>query len=108
MNVIWEKGRATVADVVAALPPGERVAYNTVQTMLRILEHKGYVAHEQIGRAFDYRPLVERTAARRRAVGHLLNAMFDGSPSLLVLDVLKDERLSTDEIARLKQIVEDA
>jgi BlaI family penicillinase repressor len=108
MNVLWEKGRATVADIMAGLPPGQRVAYNTVQTMLRILEQKNYVAHEQVGRAFDYRPLVERTAARQRALGHLVNALFDGSPSLLVLDVLKDERLNADEIKRLKRLVEDA
>ena len=108
MNVLWEKGRATVADVVAALPPGQGVAYNTVQTMLRILEQKGYLAHEQVGRAFDYRPLVERSAVRRRALGHLVNALFDGSPSLLVLDVLKDEHLDADEIERLKRLIEDA
>jgi predicted transcriptional regulator len=108
MNVLWEKRRATVADIAAGLPPGQRVAYNTVQTMLRILEQKGYVAHEQVGRAFDYRPLVERSAARRRALGHLVNALFDGSLSLLVLDVLKDDRLDPREIRRLKRLLKEA
>ena len=108
MNVLWEKERATVAEVVAALPRRHPVAYNTVQTMLRILEAKGYVAHEQMGRAFVYRPLIERQAARRRALVHLVKALFDNSPSLLVIDVLRDEHLDPAEIERLKKLIRDA
>ena len=108
MNVLWKKGRATVGDVVAALPRKHAAAYNTVQTMLRILEAKGHVAHEQIGRAFVYRPLMEQRAARRRALGHLLKALFDNSPSLLILDVLNDSRMDPAEIERLKRLIADA
>lgn len=108
MNVLWKKGRATVAEVAAALPKRHAVAYNTVQTMLRILEVKGYATHDQAGRAFVYRPLVEQQAARRRALGHLMSALFDNSPSLLVLDLLRDERLDSAEVARLKRLIEDA
>jgi predicted transcriptional regulator len=108
MNVLWQKGRATVAEVAAGLPGRHPVAYNTVQTTLRILEAKGYVAHEQVGRAFVYRPLIERQAARRRALGHLVKALFDNSPSLLVLDVLRDEHLDPAEIQRLKKLIRDA
>ena len=82
-------------------------AYNSVQTMLRILEAKGHVAHEQIGRAFVYRPLIEQRAARRRALGHLVKALFDNSPSLLILDVLADARLDPVEIERLKRLIAD-
>lgn len=105
MNVLWKKRRATVGEVVAELPRRHTVAYNTVQTMLRILEAKGYVAHNQAGRAFVYHPLVERRTARRRALGHLLKALFDNSPSQLVLDVLGDERIDPDEIERLKELI---
>ena len=108
MNVLWKKRRATVADVLTALPKKPAVAYNTVQTMLRILEEKGYVAHEQEGRAFVYRPLVEQTVARRRALGHLVRSLFDGSPSLLVLNVLKDEQIDAEELARLRRLIDDA
>ena len=108
MNVLWKKGCATVADVVAALPTKHPVAYNTVQTMLRILEDKGYVAHEQVGRAFVYRPLVEQRAARRRALGHLTKALFDNSPSLVILHVLQDEHLEPAEVERLKRLIENA
>ncbi len=108
MNVLWKKERATVGDVVAALPRRHAVAYNTVQTMLRILEAKGYVGHDQVGRAFVYRPLIEQSTARRRALGHLIKALFDNSPSQVVLDVLRDERLDPEEIERLKRLISEA
>lgn len=108
MNVLWRKQRATVAEVVAELSKRHPVAYNTVQTMLRILEAKGYVAHEQVGRAFVYRPLIERDTARRKALGHLVRSLFDNSPSLLVLDVLRDEHLDRAEVEKLKKLINDA
>ena len=106
MNVLWKKRRATVAEVAAALPKSNPVAYNTVQTILRILETKGYVAHDQVGRAFVYRPLIEQTAARRGALAHLMKALFDGSPSLLVSNLLENEHLSPAEAERLKLLIE--
>ena len=108
MNVLWKMGRATVGDVVADLPRRQTVAYNTVQTMLRILEDKGYVAHDQVGRAFVYHPVVGQSTARRRALGHLIKALFDNSPSQVVLDVLNDERLGPGEIERLKRLIAEA
>ena len=105
MNVLWKKERATVGEVVSALPRKHAVAYNTVQTMLRILEDKGYARHAQVGRAFVYRPLIEQRTARRRALGHLIKALFDNSPSEVVLNVLHDERLDPEEIERLKRLI---
>jgi predicted transcriptional regulator len=107
MNVLWRKQRATVAEVSAELPKRHQVAYNTVQTMLGILEAKGYVAHEQVGRAFVYRPLIARDAARRKALGHLVRSLFDNSPSLLVLDVLRHEQLDPTEFEKLKKLIND-
>jgi predicted transcriptional regulator len=108
MAILWEKGRATVAEVQAALKGGHRVTYSTVQTMLRILESKGYVRHEKAGRAFIYRPILDERQARRRALRHVLSRLFHDSPSLLVLNVLEDERLDPEELERLKQIIRDA
>jgi len=108
MNVLWKQGQATVSEVVASLPRRPPVAYNTVQTLLRILEDKGYVAHEQVGRRFVYRPIVEQNVARRRALSHLVKSLFDDSPSLLVLNVLDDERLDQSEVERLKKLIGDA
>jgi predicted transcriptional regulator len=108
MAILWEKGRATVAEVQAALKGGHRVTYSTVQTMLRILESKGYVRHEKAGRAFIYRPILDERQARRRALRHVLSRLFHDSPSLLVLNVLEDDRLDPEELERLKQIIRDA
>ena len=108
MAVLWERSTATVADVVAVLTKTRVVSYSTVQTILRILEMKEYVAHEKVGRAFIYRPRVDERQARRRALKHLLSRLFNGSPSLPVLNVLEDEQIDRDEMARLKKLIEEA
>jgi predicted transcriptional regulator len=105
MTVLWEKQRATVADVVSALGRRRSVNYSTVNTMLRILEAKGYVAHEKSGRAFIYRPLINQKQARRKALTHLVSRLFDNSPSLLVLNVLEDEHIDPNELETLKRLM---
>src|SRR5918992_4782896 len=107
MNVLWDKGQATVGEVVEALPSKPAASYSTVQTLLRILEAKRYLAHEKVGRAFVYRPLVERKQAQRRALSHLLDRFFN-SPTELVLNVLEDERMDAAELKRLKKLIERA
>lgn len=105
MDVLWQKGQATVAEVTAALPPPP-IAYNSVLTTMRILEQKGYVDHEESGRAFVYRPLVERDAAAQNAVGHVLSRFFDNSAGELALRLIEKEKPSQDELARLKALIE--
>jgi BlaI family penicillinase repressor len=108
MNVLWGRVSATVADVVEALSHQGAVSYSTVQTILRILEAKGYVSHEKSGRAFVFRPVVDERQARRRALRHLVTRLFDGSPSLLVLNVLEDDAFDPGELERLKKLIEGA
>lgn len=108
MAVLWKLGTASVTDVVNGLTETQPVSYSTVQTILRILETKGYVTHEKVARAFTYRPVVDERQARRRALRHLVSRLFEGSPSLLVLNVLDDDELDAGELARLKKLIEDA
>jgi predicted transcriptional regulator len=108
MAVLWQLETATVGDVVAALAPERTVSYSTVQTMLRILEDKQYVVHDKVARAFIYRPVVDERQARRRALRHLATRLFNGSPSLLVINVLHDEEMDPAELQRLKKLVEEA
>lgn len=108
MTVLWQRNTATVADVLAALKKKRAVTYSTVQTILRILEAKGYVSHEKVARAFVYRPRVDEHQARRRALRHLVGRLFNGSPSLLVLNVLEDDQIDGEELMRLKKLIEDA
>jgi BlaI family transcriptional regulator, penicillinase repressor len=108
MRVLWELETATVADVVDGLRKKRPVTYSTAQTMLRILEEKGYVTHEKVARAFIYQPRVDERQARLRALRQLAGRLFDGSPSLLVLNVLEDDTLDPAELKRMKKLIVDA
>jgi predicted transcriptional regulator len=105
MNVVWEKGKATVGEVTEALRQEPPLAYTTVLTTLRILENKGFLRHQKEGRAFIYEPVVDRQQASRGAIHHLLSRFFDNSPELLVTNLLRDERISRKEINRLKKLI---
>ena len=106
MAVLWRLRKASVGDVVAAMKKTRAVTYSTVQTMLRILESKGYVTHDKVARAFVYEPVVDAVQARRRALRHLVRRLFEGSPSLLVLNVLEDEEIGPAEREQLRKLIE--
>jgi len=108
MDILWEKGSATVGDVVDALPLRQSLAYSTVLTTLRILEQKGYVRHEKLGRAFVYHPVVNRKQASQNAVQYVLSRFFDNSPELLLLNVLENENIDPLELERLKTLVSES
>jgi predicted transcriptional regulator len=107
MQVLWEKGQATVNEVVAALNSRPKPAYNTVLTLLRIMEKKGYVTHRKDGRAFVFLPLIGRADASRSALKTLVNRFFEGSPSLLMVNLLEDEQLSPEALRELKARIEE-
>ena len=107
MRVLWDRGRASVSDVVEALRDDPAPAYNSVLTRLRILEEKGYAGHEKVGRAFAYFPRVDQRQARRQAVSRLVNQLFDGSPSLLALNLLEQSQVDPVEITRLRTLLGD-
>jgi predicted transcriptional regulator len=108
MAAVWRLGRASVGEVVSAMHEARPVSYSTVQTILRILETKGYVMHHKVARAFVYEPVIDERQARRRALRHLVSRLFEGSPSLLVLNVLEDEELEPTEREQLRKLIERA
>jgi predicted transcriptional regulator len=104
MEVLWQKSEASVRDVTDALalednPP----AYTTVLTMLRILHEKGQVEYHKVGRAFIYKPLVDRRQAQTGVIDYVLNRFFQGSPKLLVQNLLENESISKTELAEIKK-----
>jgi predicted transcriptional regulator len=107
MDILWEKGTATVSDVVDSLPKNPPLAYSTVLTTLRILENKGYVLHTKDGRAFVYHPVVGRDQARESAVTHLLRRFFEDSPELLMLNLIDGKKIDAEELARLRKRIEE-
>ena len=108
MSVLWRVSQASVSEVMTALSETRAVSYSTVQTILRILETKGYVAHVKVARAFLYRPVVDERLALRRALRHLVSRLFEGSPTLLVLNILEDEEIDPVEREQLKKLIERA
>jgi predicted transcriptional regulator len=108
MKILWRRGESAVTDLVAALPEGEPLAYNSVLTTIRILEQKGYVAHRQEGRAFVYRPSVAEDEASRSEVRNVLSRFFGNSREQLVLSLLGDEEIGAQELQRLKDAIESA
>ena len=108
MTVIWERGKATVGEVVEALQAEPPLAYSTVLTTLRILEQKGYVRHTKAGRAFNYEPTVDRQQASSSALRHLISRFFDNSPEMLVLNVLRHEDIDANALERLKALVRES
>jgi predicted transcriptional regulator len=107
MEVIWEKGSASAAEVLESLPDAE-LAYTTVLNTLRILETKGYLSHTKDGKAFVYHPLVGRDDARQSAIQYLVSRFFGNSPGLLVSNLIKREQLSKTELRRLKKLIEES
>lgn len=108
MNVLWNKGEATVGEIAEALPTRLDLAYNTVLTTMRILERKGYVRHSkpEHSRAFIYRPRVGRADATRSAVRELLRRFFGQSHEALVLNILEDEELDEHERQQIRELLD--
>ncbi len=108
MEIVWASGPVTVGQVVEAIPEPERPAYNTVQTMMKILERKGYVKHRAEGRAFVYQAIVDRDAAAQTALSNVVQRFFGGSPRELALNLIKGDHLTEDELEELEAIIKRA
>jgi predicted transcriptional regulator len=102
MEVLWDKGSGTVADVMEGLPSDVALAYSTVLTTLRVLEKKGYLKHTKEGRAFTYRPAVGRDQARDSALSHLVHRFFHGSPELLMLNLVEGGKVDRKHLQQLR------
>ncbi|MGB6194051.1 MAG: BlaI/MecI/CopY family transcriptional regulator [Terracidiphilus sp.] len=105
MKILWCRGESAVTDLVAAMPEGEPLAYNSVLTTIRILEQKGYVEHRQEGRAFVYWPCVQEQDASRSEVRHVLSRFFGNSRERLLLSLLGDEEATPEELQRLRELI---
>ena len=108
MQVLWERGSATVQQVLDAVSSEKPLAYNSVLTIVRILEKKGCVKHLKDGRAHVYTALLNREEATRSEIKHLVSRFFDNSCELLVLNLLHEEGLDKEELARLRKMLEEA
>lgn len=101
MDVLWDHGPSTVNEVQARLP--DELAYTTVLTMLRKLEAKGYVGHEEEGRAHRYHALIDRSVAQEGAISSLVSRLFKGSADALLMHLVEREKLSASQIQRIEE-----
>jgi len=108
VDILYTRGRATAAEVQAALP--EPPSYSAVRAMLRILEEKGHVTHEQDGPRYVYVPTVARDNAKRSALHQVLKTFFEGSTEQAISALLDDTsaRLSDVELDRLARLIDQA
>ena len=105
MDVLYRRGRATAGEVLQDLPDGP--SYSTVRTQLRVLEEKGHVRHEEEGLRYVYMPALARHAARRSALRHMMETVFDGSAEKVVQALLGGDaaRLSDEQLGRIAELV---
>jgi predicted transcriptional regulator len=107
MNVVWEKGKATVHDVKDVLGRGRKPAYSTILTMMRKLEAKGYLEHDVDDRTYVYRPTISQQAVRHGVLGDIVDRLFEGSPSLLLNSLVEQNRISGKELKQIQKIIKE-
>jgi predicted transcriptional regulator len=105
MEVVWERGPSTVAEVVNALPKKLGLSYSTVLTTLRILEQKGYLKHTKEGQAYVYDAIIDRNQARKKVLKHVLNRFFNDSPELLVMGLVESEQIDAEDLERIQRLI---
>lgn len=108
LDILWDKGEASVREVADVLGEHRPVAYTTVLTMFSVLARKGFVSHRQEGRAYIYHATLSREQARRQALDHLLLQFFDGSPNVLAQHLLDERGIDRNELQALRQRIDTA
>lgn len=103
MQVLWDHGPSAVAEVQAKI--GTALAYTTVLTVLRTLEAKGYVGHQEQGRSYRYHAIVEQQVARKSALRHLTSKLFKGSAELLMTHLVSDQKLTAEQLRRMRALL---
>ena len=107
LRLVWQLERATVQGVCDRLPAKRRIAYATVQTLLRRLEAKGYVRHDVEGKAHVFFPAVKRDDVVKRSVGDFVERLFGGDPIPLVQHLAEHGQITADDIERLRRLIEE-
>lgn len=103
MKIIWEKGDVFVKEIIEALT--EKAPYNTVSSLVRILETKGMVGHKAFGRTHQYFPMITRSEYRKEMLKSMITEYFDGSYKGLVSQLLADDGISEQEANELKELI---
>lgn len=106
MLIFWQLEKAFVKEVIAELDQDPKPPYNTISSIVRILERKGYLGFKKYGNTYQYYPLIEKSAYRRGFMKKVMKGYFDNSPASLLSFMVNEEKLNEEEIAALKKIIE--
>ena len=107
MKIVWKLGTATVRDVYEALRERRRIAYTTVMTMMKILADKRHLRRSQQGRTYVYEPTRSKNEVLRSMVREFVNRVFNGSAEPLLVHLLQDRQLSTEDLQKIQQMMEE-
>src|SRR6478609_8178472 len=105
MKVVWDRGEATVRDVVAVLSEQRQIAYTTVMTLMNILEQKGHLKKRQVDRAFVYKPAHAQEQVIGSMVRDFVDRVFNGSAAPLLVHLVDDKKLTEKELNEIREIV---
>ncbi len=106
MTILWRRGEGSVADVIEQLPKGRELAYTSVSTILRILEQKGVLKTRKEGRGHVYIPILRKAEYEAKAVKHVVDRVFDGTPVALVKQLLSSVDVTDAELKELRELLE--
>jgi predicted transcriptional regulator len=105
MQVFWKLKKAYVKDVIEQLPDDPKPPYNTISSVVRLLEKKGYLDHRTYGKTYEYFPVISKAAYRKMYLKKLMSGYFENSPASLMSFLVKEEKLSQEEIDKLRDII---
>lgn len=105
MQVFWKLKKAFVKDIIEALPDNPKPPYNTISSVVRILAGKGYLGHKAYGKTYEYFPVISKSEYSKLKIKKVMSGYFGDSPVSLVSHIVQEEKLSKDEIAKLKKLI---
>lgn len=105
LQALWPLESATVEQIVSSFPEGEQPNYKTTQTLLRIMETKGFITHVNRGKVFVFSPLVTQQQVARSSVGSLLQQNFGGSASGLLVNLLETDGLESSDLREMEELI---
>lgn len=105
MNILWRAGPCSVAQMLESLPEGRELAYTSVSTIVRILEQKGFVRSEKVGRGHQYSAAVTKDDYQRHSLKHLVRNVFDSTPSLVVSRLIDSNALTEEDLEEIRAML---
>jgi len=106
MQIMWGLKKAFVKDIIEELPDDPKPPYNTISSVIRILVSKGYVDYKAYGKTYEYFPAISKAEYRKIKIQKIMSGYFGNSPASLVSHIVKEEKLSKEEIKQLRNLIE--